>query len=157
MRLVILILFLVLIVMAWLGGCSEERATGPIGGEKAYLGNQPDPEGLVVDVAAMRLLHFAGGPPEVYAVAVGDAADPTVLGSFRVGAKRVDPVWNVPESIRRKKPHLPAQVPPGPDNPLGSRWITIGRTSYGIHGTNDPKSIGRAASSGFCSPFTTAA
>jgi len=43
---------------------------------------------------------------------------------------------------------LPADVPPGPDNPLGSRWMTIGNTSYGIHGTNVRWSIGRQATHG---------
>jgi L,D-transpeptidase ErfK/SrfK len=39
-------------------------------------------------------------------------------------------------------------VPPGPENPLGSRWMTVGHTSYGIHGTNVRWSIGRMATHG---------
>jgi lipoprotein-anchoring transpeptidase ErfK/SrfK len=39
-------------------------------------------------------------------------------------------------------------VPPGKGNPLGTRWIGISKKGYGIHGTNSPKSIGRAASLG---------
>jgi len=54
----------------------------------------------------------------------------------------------VPASIRADKPELPAVVAAGPDNPLGSRWLTIGRTSYGIHGTNVRWSIGREATHG---------
>jgi L,D-transpeptidase ErfK/SrfK len=54
----------------------------------------------------------------------------------------------VPASIRAERPELPALVPPGPDNPLGSRWMTIGHTSYGIHGTNVRWSIGRMATHG---------
>lgn len=106
-------------------------------------------EGLVINVPEMRLFDFTvESPPEVLAAAVGDAGDPTLLGEFRVGRKRIDPAWRVPRSIREEKPELPAEVPPGPDNPLGSRWMTIGRTSYGIHGTNIRWSIGREATHG---------
>jgi L,D-transpeptidase ErfK/SrfK len=97
----------------------------------------------------MRLYDFRATPvPDVYAAAVGDATDPTLLGEFRIGEKRIDPVWTVPASIRAEKPELPAVVPPGPENPLGSRWMTIGSTSYGIHGTNVRWSIGRMATHG---------
>ena len=94
-------------------------------------------EGLVLNVPEMRLYDFRVAPePEIYAAAVGDALDPTPLGEFRIGEKRVNPTWTVPDSIRAEKPELPARVPPGPDNPLGSLWMTIGSSSYGIHGTN---------------------
>jgi L,D-transpeptidase ErfK/SrfK len=105
--------------------------------------------GLVINLPEMRLYDFtAPSGLEVFAVAVGDALDPSPVGEFWVGEKRVDPVWTVPESIREEKPHLPAQVPPGPDNPLGDRWMTVSRTSYGIHGTNNLWSIGRQATHG---------
>jgi L,D-transpeptidase ErfK/SrfK len=108
-----------------------------------------DDEGLVINIPEMRLFDFtAENGPEVLSVAIGDQADPSIMGDFRVGRKRTDPTWNVPKSIREEKPELPARVPPGPDNPLGSRWITIGRTSYGIHGTNVRWSIGREATHG---------
>lgn len=107
-------------------------------------------EGLVVNVPEMRLYDFTaeGEDPEIFAVAVGDAVDPTILGSFRVGRKRRDPAWYVPASIQQEKPELPPVVPPGPGNPLGSRWMTIGETTYGIHGTNNRWSIGREATHG---------
>jgi lipoprotein-anchoring transpeptidase ErfK/SrfK len=43
---------------------------------------------------------------------------------------------------------LPDYMPGGPDNPLGARAIYLGSSIYRIHGTNEPKSIGKAASSG---------
>ena len=108
-----------------------------------------DSDGLVINVPEMRLYDFTGnGPVEVLSVAVGDPEDPTPVGEYLIGRKRKDPVWNVPVSIRKEKPDLPAQVPPGEDNPLGSRWMTLGRTSYGIHGTNVRWSIGRGATHG---------
>jgi L,D-transpeptidase ErfK/SrfK len=107
------------------------------------------PTGLVLNVPEMRLYDFRTTPlPDVYAVAVGDAEDATPIGEFRVGSKRTDPVWTVPASIRAEKPELPARVPPGPDNPLGRFWMTIGATSYGLHGTNIRWSIGRMATHG---------
>jgi L,D-transpeptidase ErfK/SrfK len=106
-------------------------------------------DGLVLNVPELRLYDFRTAPtPDVYPVAVGDAADPTPVGEFRVGSKRTDPVWTVPASIRAEKPELPARVAPGPDNPLGRFWMTIGATSYGLHGTNVRWSIGRLATHG---------
>lgn len=114
-----------------------------------FLLPRVDEAGLVVNVPEMRLFDFsAPSGLEVFALAIGDQADPSILGEFRVGTKRRDPVWHVPASIRAENPSLPAEVPPGPDNPLGSRWITIGKTSYGIHGTNVRWSIGREATHG---------
>lgn len=106
-------------------------------------------EGLVLNVPEMRLFDFTeAGTLTVLAAAVGDAEDPTPTGEFAIRDKRVDPVWTVPKSIRAEKPELPEQVPPGPKNPLGSRWMRIGHTSWGIHGTNARWSIGRASTHG---------
>jgi L,D-transpeptidase ErfK/SrfK len=113
-----------------------------------YVLPNVDPSGLVINVPEMRLYDFTVGPPEVFAIAIGDAYDPTLLGEFRVGAKRTNPTWYVPKSILEERPGQPPVVPPGPDNPLGSRWMTIGDTSYGIHGTNVRWSIGRQATHG---------
>jgi L,D-transpeptidase ErfK/SrfK len=107
-------------------------------------------EGLVINLPEMRLYDFttSRGQPTVLAVAIGDAVDPTPVAEFRIGQKRVNPAWNVPKSIREERPDLPAVVPPGPDNPLGDRWLTLGASSYGIHGTNNVWSIGRNATHG---------
>jgi L,D-transpeptidase ErfK/SrfK len=114
-----------------------------------YLLPQVAPAGLVVNIPEMRLYDFGVKEgPEVLAVAIGDAVDATPVGEFRVGRKRIDPEWRVPKSIKAVKPELPPVVPPGPDNPLGSRWLTIGNTSYGLHGTNVRWSIGRIATHG---------
>ncbi|MCL4686373.1 L,D-transpeptidase family protein [Myxococcota bacterium] len=105
--------------------------------------------GLVINVPEMQLYDYTVGPePEVFAIAIGDELDPSLLGEFRIGSKRERPAWRVPASIRAKKPELPPVVPPGPDNPLGDHWMTIGTSSYGIHGTNNPWSIGREATHG---------
>ncbi len=106
-------------------------------------------KGLLINVPEMRLYDYTrGGEPALYAIAIGDEMDPSLIGEFRLGAKRRYPAWTVPASIRLEKPELPAVVPAGPDNPLGDHWMTIGNTSYGIHGTNNPWSIGRTATHG---------
>lgn len=110
---------------------------------------EAEEEGLVLNIPEMRLFDFTSDRrPEVFAVAVGDPEVPTPVGDFVVGNKRVDPTWNVPASILEERPGLPARVAPGPDNPLGTRWMTIGNTSYGLHGTNVRWSIGRDATHG---------
>lgn len=115
----------------------------------AYIEPESKLRGLLINVPEMRLYDFTqAGPPRLYAIAIGDEMDPSLIGDFRLGAKRRNPAWTVPASIRAKRPELPAVVPPGPDNPLGEYWMTIGNTSYGIHGTNNPWSIGRMATHG---------
>jgi L,D-transpeptidase ErfK/SrfK len=105
--------------------------------------------GLVVNLPELQLYDFTRpGEPEVLAVAIGDEMDPSLIGEFRIGRKRERPEWRVPKSIRAEKPELPEVVPPGPDNPLGDHWLTIGGTSYGLHGTNNRWSIGREATHG---------
>lgn len=75
-----------------------------------------------------------------YKIAVGKKTTPTPLGSFKVVNKVVNPGW-FPQG---KDP-----IPAGVDyNPIGTRWIGLSEKSYGIHGTNQPKSIGKKASKG---------
>jgi L,D-transpeptidase ErfK/SrfK len=106
-------------------------------------------KGLVINIPEMRLFDFTiEGGPEVISAAVGDLEDPTPIGNFLIRDKRTDPTWYVPKSIREEKPELPPQVAAGPDNPLGSRWMRIGDSGYGIHGTNTRWSIGREATHG---------
>jgi len=114
-----------------------------------YILPDGEPRGIVINVPEMRLYDFTRGtPPQLYGIAIGDEEDPSLYGQFKVGPKRKDPNWYVPASIRAEKPELPAVVPAGEDNPLGTRWMTIDNTSYGVHGTNNNWSIGRTATHG---------
>jgi L,D-transpeptidase ErfK/SrfK len=106
-------------------------------------------DGILINLPEMRLYDFTVRDGlEVLAIAIGDPDDPSPVGEFYVGEKREHPTWAVPASIRNEKPDLPALVPPGPENPLGDRWMTLSRSSYGIHGTNNKWSIGRLATHG---------
>jgi hypothetical protein len=81
----------------------------------------------------------------VFGVATGTREYPTPLGRFRVVVKWKNPWWYPPDSpwAKDKKP-----VPPGPSNPLGTRWMGISSPGVGIHGTPEPGSIGYSVSHG---------
>jgi hypothetical protein len=72
-----------------------------------------------------------------YPVCLGNRLTPTPQGEYRIIYKTVNPYWINKDVV----------VPPGPQNPLGARWIGIIR-GIGIHGNNKPKSIGRYESAG---------
>jgi L,D-transpeptidase ErfK/SrfK len=75
---------------------------------------------------------------KVYPVAVGAEVSPSPTGQFSIVSRVVNPTYS----------HKGKVIAPGPHNPLGSRWMGLSKTGYGIHGTNMPKSIGKAASHG---------
>jgi hypothetical protein len=81
----------------------------------------------------------------VFRVATGLAQYPTPLGRFDIVDKQYHPWWYPPPSDWAKglKP-----VPPGPSNPLGTRWMGLSAWGVGIHGTPSPASIGYSASHG---------
>lgn len=79
-------------------------------------------------------------------VATGQASYPTPLGKFQIVVKWKDPTWYPPTQDAWAKGLKP--VPPGPDNPLGTRWMGISSPGVGIHGTDEPASIGYSESHG---------
>ncbi|NJD62677.1 MAG: L,D-transpeptidase, partial [Deltaproteobacteria bacterium] len=83
-----------------------------------------------------------------FPIGIGDLGKDTPVGTFTVIQKIRNPAWHVPKSILRERPELPAIVPPGPDNPLGSHAIRLSRRSLLIHGTNRPWGIGTRSSRG---------
>lgn len=113
-------------------------------------------KGIVINLAAMRLFHFKkeGGRMAVstYPVGVGTAERPTPMGKMYISRKKHRPTWYVPASIaadhRKKGDPLPPSVPPGPLNPLGEHALYLSRSTYLIHGTNKPASIGLRATNG---------
>jgi lipoprotein-anchoring transpeptidase ErfK/SrfK len=81
----------------------------------------------------------------IFRVATGQAAYPTPLGRFQIVVKWQNPWWYPPASPWAKgaKP-----IPPGPGNPLGTRWMGLSSPGVGIHGTPDAASIGYSLSHG---------
>ena len=106
--------------------------------------------GIVINRPELRLYYYGDGtgPPVTYPIGVGRLGRETPLGSTSVVAKRENPAWTPPPSIRAERPELPATVPPGLDNPLGLFAMNLGWRNYVIHGTNKPHGIGRRVSSG---------
>ena len=104
---------------------------------------------IVINLPEMRLYHRHGdGLMDTYPVGIGRQGIATPLGKARVIGKAVAPTWTVPRSIRADDPTLPAVVPPGPDNPLGSHALYLSMPGYLLHGTNQPYGIGRRVSHG---------
>jgi lipoprotein-anchoring transpeptidase ErfK/SrfK len=69
-------------------------------------------------------------------------------GTHKVSSKTHWPDWRPPAEMRARHPELPTFMAGGPKNPLGARAMYLGSSIYRIHGTNEPKSIGKSASSG---------
>lgn len=94
---------------------------------------------VLVSIRDRKLAVMEDGKTlRVFAVAVGAAASPSPTGDFRIVNRVAHPTYYHPGVV----------IPPGPQNPIGSRWLGLDRKSFGIHGTNEPGSIGRAASHG---------
>ncbi|MCP5420926.1 MAG: L,D-transpeptidase family protein [Gammaproteobacteria bacterium] len=115
-------------------------------------------KGIVLNLATMRLYYYpepkAGEPPTVitHPVGIGREGWVTPTGTTKVVKKVEGPSWSPPASIRREHAAqgdpLPARVPPGPDNPLGTHALRLGWPSYLIHGTNKPYGIGMRVTHG---------
>ena len=115
-------------------------------------------EGLVLNVAEMRLYFYppaqAGQPRtvETYPVSIGRMDWRTPIGKTSVVAKQKNPSWYPPQSVKLEAKaegkEVPSVVPPGPDNPLGTRVLRLGMPAYLIHGTNNPWGIGMRVTHG---------
>jgi L,D-transpeptidase ErfK/SrfK len=94
---------------------------------------------IVISIPDRKLLLIEGNQVlKMYDVAVGKPSTPSPQGEFQVINRIPHPTWYGPGTI----------VGPGRDNPLGTRWMGLSVKGYGIHGTNAPNSIGKAASHG---------
>ena len=108
---------------------------------KAHPPAKPDSHvrTIVVSLPDRRLALLEDGQlVQVFPVAVGKASTPSPTGTFTILARVSDPTYY----------HDGKVVPPGPANPVGTRWMSLSKSGYGIHGTNAPRSIGHAASHG---------
>lgn len=105
--------------------------------------------GTILIATSAHTLYYTdpSGQQFAYPIAVGREGKQW-FGTTRVVSKKEYPEWRPTAEMRRKNPRLPAVVKPGPSNPLGTRAIYLADGLLRIHGTNDPSSIGRNASSG---------
>lgn len=105
-------------------------------------------EGIVINLAELRLYYFGAGGVETHAIGIGRDGFHTPKGRTRIVRKAKNPTWYPTESKRKLDPTVPRVVPPGPDNPLGHRALYLGWPAYLIHGTNKPYGVGRRVSLG---------
>ena len=95
-------------------------------GQIICIPTAPSPIEIIVNVSAKRLTVYRNGSIyREYIVATGKPTTPTPIGSFTIINKQIDP-----------------------GGPYGTRWLGLSKKGYGIHGTNNPESIGTAASNG---------
>ena len=106
-------------------------------------------EGIVVNTGDLRLYWFPkDGTVHAYPIGIAKDGYATPLGVTTVKAKKEKPTWVPGESAHRDDPNLPDAIPPGPKNPLGEYALYLGWPSYLIHGTNEPRGVGRHSSRG---------
>ena len=113
---------------------------------------QPDAARIVVDKSdgSLKAYDGAGKLLALFTVTTGSSHDPLPLGEWGVnGVSRNPPFaydpdlfWDVPDHEEEHR------LPPGPNGPVGVVWIDLTREHYGIHGTPNPETIGRAQSHG---------
>jgi lipoprotein-anchoring transpeptidase ErfK/SrfK len=102
---------------------------------------------LLISTSANRLVFYRDGKvAKTYGVATGTGGYPTPHGQWRITAKRMNPTWYNPNSEWSQG--MPAFIPPGPRNPLGTRALNLSASGIRIHGTPDSWSIGTNASHG---------
>src|SRR6059036_1134516 len=94
---------------------------------------------VLVSIPDRKLAVLEGGKViRTFPAAVGASVSPSPSGEFKIVNRIADPTYYHPGVV----------IPAGAGNPIGTRWLGLNRKGYGIHGTNEPGSIGRAASHG---------
>ena len=94
---------------------------------------------IVISIPHRKLALIEDGQVvKVYRTAVGAAKSPSPVGDFAIVTRIPNPTYYTPGKV----------TGPGQSNPLGTRWMGLTIKGYGIHGTNVPGSIGKAASHG---------
>jgi L,D-transpeptidase ErfK/SrfK len=111
-------------------------------------------KGIVINIPELRLYYFTPDGQSVFTapVGLGRSGWRTPTMTTYVIKKEKNPVWHVPKDIveyaESMGQNLPNEIPPGKDNPLGDYALYLSYSGYLLHGTNDPDSVGRYASSG---------
>ena len=94
---------------------------------------------VLVSIPDRKLVLFENGKAvRIYRVAVGKTSTPSPVGEFKIVNRVANPTYY----------HKGQVIAAGKGNPVGTRWMGLSAKGYGIHGTNQPNSIGKAASTG---------
>jgi L,D-transpeptidase catalytic domain/Putative peptidoglycan binding domain len=102
---------------------------------------------IVIKRDSKTLLYYFGTKlKRSFRIATGQSSYPTPVGDFEIVTMQRNPWWYPPQGSDWAADAKP--IPPGPGNPLGTRWMGISSPYVGIHGTPDAASIGYSASHG---------
>ena len=103
-----------------------------------------------VDTSAstVRAYDAAGKLVASYPATIGSSSFPSPSGAMEVRAIAPNPTYYFDPSGREWGPDRRLTIAAGPNNPVGSTWIDLTKEGYGIHGTPDPKLIGKTSSHG---------
>ncbi len=116
----------------------------PLGAPDKYLPREEIPTRLVIKLRDRQVYVYQGDQIHArYPIAVGKTGWETPVGTYQVRRMVRNPSWEHPWTGK--------VFPPGPENPLGTRWIgfwTDGRNHIGFHGTPNEELIGQAVSHG---------
>ncbi len=135
------LLFLVQINLFANGTYKQER-------EIIYFESYKEPGSILIKTDERALYYILGTDLAYkYPIAVGKNHH-QFFGIYPISRKVKWPAWRPTKNIRRENPRLPAVVKGGIRNPLGARALYLGNSPFRIHGTNNPNSIGKAASHG---------
>jgi lipoprotein-anchoring transpeptidase ErfK/SrfK len=103
---------------------------------------------IVIDTSARALYYITSSTTAYkYPISVGREGF-TWRGTEKISRVQSWPDWRPPAEMRQRDPNLPELMTGGVNNPLGAKALYLGNTLYRIHGTNDSRTIGYAASSG---------
>jgi len=120
-------------------GAALQTSTSRAAAPKTPAFAQASVRWIIVSLPDRKLALLKDGKVlRIYRVAVGKDSTPSPAGEFRIANRVSNPTYY----------HKGQGIPAGENNPVGSRWMGLSAKSYGIHGTNQPKSIGKAASTG---------
>ena len=114
--------------------------------------DQPKADKIVVDKSdgVLRAYDAAGKLVAAFTATMGSTHDPLPLGDWKILAVSKNPPFHYNPDLfwDAKATDEKAKLPPGPNGPVGVVWIDLSKEHYGIHGTAEPQSIGRAQSHG---------
>lgn len=122
--------------------------------------NQPQGDYVVVDKSDGVMKVYSGAVPEkgesaegklvaAFPVTMGSKQYPLPIGRWKATTYAFLPPFHYqPDLLQNAKADRDLKLPSGPNGPVGVAWLDLTKEHYGIHGTNEPQTIGRAESSG---------
>lgn len=120
------------------GDKTDSKAAAPQSQIVAPAG-EPQGRRIVISIPDRKLALVEGDRVvKIYTIAVGASVSPSPRGNYTIATRIPQPTYYAPGKV----------IPPGPANPLGTRWLGLSLKGFGIHGTNEPRSIGKRASHG---------